>query len=98
MDRYLIDLMLEEVRRGNKVGHTFSEQAWACIIASFNKTFGPQYDKYTLENRYLSLMKEHNDIRNILNQRGFLWDEAFQRIIADDNVWEAYIKVHLSFC
>ncbi|KAK9292996.1 hypothetical protein L1049_020979 [Liquidambar formosana] len=94
MDQYFIDLLSEQVYRGNKIGHTFNEQAWSCMTTSFDKKFGLQCDKYVLENRYLSLMKEHNDINNLLNQKGFVWDETQQRVIAADDVWEAYIKEH----
>ncbi|CAH8327336.1 unnamed protein product [Eruca vesicaria subsp. sativa] len=74
MDRCLIDLMLEQVNRGNKVGETFTEQAWAEI--------------------YILMMRERDDINNILNLDGFVWDGEKQTIVAEDEHWEAYIKEH----
>ncbi|CAL9233942.1 unnamed protein product [Arabidopsis halleri] len=94
MDRCLIDLMLEQVNRGNKIGETFTEQAWADMAESFNAKFGLQTDMFMLENRYILLMKERDDINNILNLDGFTWDEEKQTIVAEDEYWEAYIKEH----
>lgn len=94
MDRYFIGLMLEQVHEGNKVDHTFNEQAWAQMLVLFNQTFGLQCDKYVLEDRYICLTKQYDDVSNLLNLSGFAWDETQQMVTADDEVWEACIKVH----
>ncbi|KAA8525642.1 hypothetical protein F0562_007476 [Nyssa sinensis] len=92
MDHHFIELMLEQVRQGNKIDHTFDEQAWVPMVASFNEKFGIHYEKYVLENRYICLMNQYIDISSLLNQNGFAWDETEQIIVADDEIWEAYIK------
>lgn len=94
MDRYFIDLMLEQVYEGNKVDHTFNEQAWGHMLVSFNRRFGLQCDKCVLEDRYITLSRQYEDISNLLNLNGFTWDETEQMVAADDDVWEACIKVH----
>lgn len=93
MERYLIDLMLEQVHQGNKVGSTFSEQALAHMTLMFKEKFGVQYEQHILENRCHSLMKQYNEISNLLNQNGFAWNETLQMIVADNDVWESYRKV-----
>lgn len=93
MDRYFIDLILEQMHSGNKVDHTFEDQVWTQMISSFNEKFGPSYDKYVLENRFVCLMNQYIDIRNLLNQQGFAWDDTQQIVAAADGAWEAYIKV-----
>lgn len=92
MELYFIDLMVDHVKRGNKADHTFNEQAWTDMIESFNEKFGLKYNKYLLEDQYISLTKQHDEISNILNHSGFTWDESQQMITADNDVWEAYIK------
>ncbi|XP_062144294.1 uncharacterized protein LOC133851750 isoform X2 [Alnus glutinosa] len=94
MDQYFIDLMLEQLHRGNKIGHTYNEQAWTWMVALFNKKFGLLCDKDVLQDRYLSLMKVYTDVMDLLNLNGFAWDESYQMVTADDEVWEAYIKEH----
>lgn len=96
MELYFIDLMIDQVQRGNKVTHTFTEQAWADMIESFNGKFGLQCSKNFLEDWYICLMKQYDDISSILNRSGFMWDESQQMVTAENNVWEDYVKVHSS--
>lgn len=93
MERYFVDLMLEHFQKGNRVGHTFNKQAWNNMLAVFNANFGSQYDKDVLKSRYTNLWKQFNDVKNMLGQGGFSWDEARSMVVADDYVWDAYIKV-----
>ncbi|KAK2640510.1 hypothetical protein Ddye_028305 [Dipteronia dyeriana] len=92
MEKYFINLMLEQVHRGNMFGHRFNEQAWAWMIASINEKFGLLCDEEVLEQQYFSLMGEYNNITDLLSRFGFAWDSTQQTIIADDNVWEACVK------
>ncbi|KAK3211208.1 hypothetical protein Dsin_015914 [Dipteronia sinensis] len=94
MERYFIDLMLEQMHRGNRVGHTFNKQAWTDMLTMFNAKFGSQYDKDVLKSRYTNLWKQFNDVKNLLDQNGFSWDETRQMVIADNYVWDAHIKAH----
>lgn len=93
MERYFIDLMLEQMHRGTRSGHTFNKQAWTDMLTMFNGKFESHYDKDVLKSRYTSLWKQFNDVKNILGQSGFSWDEACQMVVADDYIWDAYIKV-----
>lgn len=97
MERYFVDLMLEQMHRGNRIGHTFNKQAWTDMLTMFNAKFGSQYDKDVLKSRYTNLWKQFNDVKNLLDQTGFSWDENRQMVVADDYVWNAYIKVPLLF-
>lgn len=94
MERYFIDLMLEQMNRGNRMGHTFNKQAWTDMLLVFNAKFGSQYDKDVLKSRYTNLWKQFNDVKNLLGQNGFSWDETREMVVADDYVWNAYLKVN----
>lgn len=95
MDRYFIDLMLEQVRKGNRVDGVFTKQAWMEMIASFNSEFGFNYGMDILKNRYKTLRRQYNVIKNLLDLDGFAWDDTRQMVIADDFVWQDYIKVRV---
>lgn len=94
MERYFIDLMLEQMHIGTRIGHTFNKQAWTDMLTVFNAKFGSQYDKDVLKSRYTNLWKQFNDVKNLLSQNGFSWDETRQMVVADDYLWDSYIKVH----
>lgn len=94
MDQFFIELMLDQVGRGNKSDNTFNKQAWTDMLVSFNGKFGPQHGKRVLRHRYKKLWKYYSDITLLLKQNGFSWDETQQMIAADDDVWDAYVKVH----
>ncbi|KAL7205170.1 hypothetical protein ACSBR2_018157 [Camellia fascicularis] len=94
MERYFIDLMLDHMHRGNRVGHTFNKQAWADMLSMFSAKFGTQHDKDILKNRYSTLWKQFNDVKNLLDQSGFSWDDTQQMVVAEDYVWDTYTKAH----
>lgn len=94
MERYFVDLMLEHIHRGNRIGHTFNKQAWIDMLSVFNAKFGSQYDKDVLKSRYTNLWNVFNDVKHLLGQSGFSWDEARQMVVADDCIWDEYIKVN----
>lgn len=96
MDRYLIDLLLEQVQKGNKLGQTFITQAWINMVTSFNAKFRSHHDKDVLKNRYKHLRRQYNDVKILLEQNGFSWDETREMVTASDIVWDAYTKVNCS--
>lgn len=93
MDRHFIDLMLGQVYKGNRIGYTFTDDAWIDIALSFVERFGLQYDKDLLKSHHHSLGKLYSGMRNLIEHRGFVWDEKRRMVTAYGGVWDAYIKV-----
>lgn len=93
MERYFIDLMLEQVQKGRRLGHTFNKQAWTEMMTMFNENFGTKYDRDTLKNHYSILWKQYNDVKNLLEQNGFHWDDSRKMVIGVGAAWDAYTKV-----
>lgn len=97
MERYFIDLLLEHLKNGNNVGHTFKRQAWIEMQTMFNAKFGTHYHEKVLKTRYANLWKQFNDVKTILSHIDFYWDDSRQMVVAmDESAWDAYIKVCIS--
>ncbi|KAL9319328.1 hypothetical protein ACSQ67_015845 [Phaseolus vulgaris] len=93
-DQYFHELLLCHVHKGNKTGKAFRRHAWLDMIEQFNTKFGFKYDVEVLKNRFKRFRKQYNEIKMIVSQKGFQWDEAQNMIIADDKAWDACIKLH----
>lgn len=93
MERYFIDLMLDQMDRGNRLGHTFNKQAWTDMLSIFNAKFGCKYDRDALKSQYTNLWKQYNDVKNLLEQNEFSWDGVRKLVVAPPIVWDAYLKV-----
>lgn len=81
------------MHKGNRVDGVFSKQAWTEMISAFNENFGFDYSVEILKNRYKTLRRQYNVIKCLLCTDGFVWDEARQMVIANDRLWQDYIKV-----
>ncbi|MFQ6625531.1 hypothetical protein Gotur_006372, partial [Gossypium turneri] len=94
MDRYFIDLMLEQLNKGNRFDdHVFSKTAWMNMNSSFNERFKFEYEMDVLKNRHKTLRNLYKAVKNLLNQKGFNWDSTRQMVIAENKIWDEYIKV-----
>ncbi|XP_020233121.1 L10-interacting MYB domain-containing protein isoform X2 [Cajanus cajan] len=93
-DQYFLELMLSQVRKGNKTGGVFTRQAWVDMIEQFNTQFGFKYDVEVLKNRYKRFRKQYNDIKMIVGLKGFKWDGTQNMLIADGKTWDECIKAH----
>lgn len=93
MNQYFIKIMLDQIRKGNRINNTFSKQAWTDMISLFNSKFCSQLEKRVLRQRYKKLWKYFTDMRVLLEHNGFFWDDTQQMIVASDDVWDDYIKV-----
>ncbi|KAL8195892.1 hypothetical protein R6Q57_025382 [Mikania cordata] len=94
MDECFIELMLEQIRV-NKFDYGFDVQIWTLITTSFNENCNLHYDIQALQDRFAYFMKEFNEIKCLVSQKGFSWDDDSQMVVANDEVWEACSKEHL---
>ncbi|XP_045830727.1 uncharacterized protein LOC123922026 [Trifolium pratense] len=97
MDRVFVELMLDQVRKGNKAGRTFTRQSWGDMAESFNDRFGCHYGKVVLKNRFTVLRRHYDSINVLLGKEGFSWDKREHKVVADDKVWQKCIRENHKF-
>ncbi|KAK7345205.1 hypothetical protein VNO77_15782 [Canavalia gladiata] len=97
MDQFFVELMLDQLSKGNKIGRTFKKKAWVDMTESFNDRFGCHYGKVVLKNRFNVLRRHYCSINVLLGKEGFSWDKAQQKVVAHDQVWQKCIRAHHNF-
>lgn len=94
LTKILVDLMVDQVHRGNKQNSSFAKKAWKCICEEFYKKTGLKWDKEQLKNRYAVLRKQYVITKSLLGEPDFMWDEPTGAIVATDEAWNKYIQEH----
>ncbi|KAI3864287.1 hypothetical protein MKX03_006120 [Papaver bracteatum] len=79
MDRLFIGLMADQVLEWKLLDGQFSKHAWTHIEV--------------LKNRMKTLKKNYVVVSTLRGQCGFGWDQSREIVVADDVVWDDYIKV-----
>ncbi|KAF5772706.1 putative Myb/SANT-like domain-containing protein [Helianthus annuus] len=86
--------MANEVKRGNRHSTTFSRSSWAVIEREFYEKTNRRYNHSQFRNKYNQLRIYYQWFTKLLEQPGFVWDPKVGNAIADDDVWEAYLKTN----
>jgi len=93
MDQFFVELMVEQLCKGNKIDRTFRRQTWVDMTESFNKRFGCRCSKVVLRNRFSVLRRHYCSINVLLGKEGFSWDKTQHKVVADDQAWQKCITV-----
>ncbi|CAK7330715.1 unnamed protein product [Dovyalis caffra] len=94
MDLLLGKIFAEQVRKGNKIENIIQREMYDYALSALNGKFGPELGKNHIRNRLKTWKKQHGILKEILSCPGFRWDETQKMIIANDSVWNDYLKVH----
>lgn len=94
LTKILVELMVDQVYKGNKHNNLFNKKAWKYICDEFYKRTSLKWDKEQLKNRYSVLRRQYAIVKSILDESDFSWDETTGTITANDEVWAEYIKKH----
>ncbi|XP_040994352.1 L10-interacting MYB domain-containing protein-like [Juglans microcarpa x Juglans regia] len=94
MDRCLSDILVEQVKKGNRIDGTFKAAAYRAALTALNENFGLDLTKGHIQNRLKTWKKQFGILKELLPHKGFRWDETQKMVIADNSVWNDYIKTH----
>ncbi|CAK9155012.1 unnamed protein product [Ilex paraguariensis] len=97
MDSYLGKILVEQVQKGYKVDNILRREAYDTAVTALNERFGPGLARGNIRNRLKTWKKQYCILKELLSHAGFKWDEAQKKIIANNSVWNDYLKVHSSF-
>ncbi|KAI8525963.1 hypothetical protein RHMOL_Rhmol13G0271300 [Rhododendron molle] len=94
MDRCLTEKLIEQVKLGNKVEKSFTPVAYKAAVKALNANFGLDLKKANIRNRLKTLKKMYGHVKEILSHKGFMWDKTRKMVVANDAIWNEYIKRH----
>lgn len=89
LDKIFVDLLIEQTQKSS----LSSKRTWKDVQEEFSKKTGLNFDEQQLRNHQNVLRRLYNNIKSILDQNGFSWNDSQHVVMADDEVWENYIKV-----
>ncbi|XP_058082966.1 L10-interacting MYB domain-containing protein-like [Magnolia sinica] len=93
-DAFLIELLIEQERQGNRGENGFEKAAWKAISDIFNQKHGLQFSQQQLKSHFNILKKQYLTVTALLDQNGFSWDDTLHTVTATENVWDQYIMAH----
>ncbi|KAF8403690.1 hypothetical protein HHK36_011794 [Tetracentron sinense] len=94
MDRCLTETLVEQVKQGNKFDKSLKAAAYTAAVEALNENFALDLTKENIRNRLKTWRKQYGALKELLTQSGFEWDETRKMVVADDFVWNDYIKNH----
>lgn len=97
MDRCLTDKLIEQVKMGNKLEKSLTPVAYRAAVKALNAKFGLDLTKANIRNRLKTWKKMYGHVKEILSHKGFKWDKTRKMVVANDAVWNEYIKVRFAF-
>lgn len=90
----LVNLMVEQVHKGNKKKHFFSKKAWTLMSDDFIKKTSLVWDQEQLKNRFAVLKRQYSIVKLLLEQDDFYWEQTTGVITAQEEAWSRFIKEH----
>lgn len=100
MDSCLSEALVQQIKLGNrsKYDYKLKPAALEAAVLAINEKFNLYMLKDHIKNRLKTWKKQYDILKELLSQSGFEWDEERKMAIANDSVWNEYIKVHIGAC
>lgn len=95
MDNCLAEVLVEQVEKGNKLDNSLKPAAFAAALKALNEKFDLHLTKGHIKNRLKTWRKQFGVLKELLAHTGFVWNKTQKMVVANDSVWNDYIKVIL---
>ncbi|KAK9209895.1 hypothetical protein WN944_002264 [Citrus x changshan-huyou] len=84
--------VLHKIAKNGLLTSTWEEMAWGAISDNMFEEFGKRYTISALKSKYDHLCRLHHEFSKLLAHTGMVWDPKTNKVRADEDVWESYIK------
>ncbi|KAL2904215.1 L10-interacting MYB domain-containing protein [Bienertia sinuspersici] len=96
IESYLISLIEEEVKRGNRPTTTLTKQAWRTVKQKLKEKTKKEYSQEQLKNKYNQLRQRWKDFSKLLEETGIGYNPVTYQLSAEDVVWKRLYEKHKS--
>ncbi|CAN0885151.1 hypothetical protein LINGRAHAP2_LOCUS15035 [Linum grandiflorum] len=90
---FLLDTMIDEMKKGYLVTSTFSKTGWSNIKLALKLKFNKDYDIKQLTNKYGQWRQRHKNFKKLIAQTGMGYTVSNGRVTAEPEVWAMVSKV-----
>ncbi|XP_042504808.1 uncharacterized protein LOC122081681 [Macadamia integrifolia] len=92
---YLLKLMVEQVKVGNKSSSTFNKGGWNNIKNGLEEKFNRSFTMVQLRNKMNKMRFDYSAFKRLLDTTGFGWNSVTRTCtVEDDSVWDVHIKLY----
>ncbi|VFQ97800.1 unnamed protein product [Cuscuta campestris] len=93
MDEFLLDSLMEQKLKGQKIGGVFSSTAYNVVSKNVSSKFNILCGPTHIRNRLKTLKKHLGMVKDIMqNGSGFGFNFSTKMLEAEEGVWDAYLK------
>jgi len=94
MNLILLNAMVEDARRGSRIGDSWITQGYTNIVMTLHETKLSVIKKNHIKNRQKSLKDRGREVHDLFGGlSGFAWNHTTKRFEVGDEVWNDLIKV-----
>ncbi|OIW13242.1 hypothetical protein TanjilG_14175 [Lupinus angustifolius] len=96
MDSCLSAVLVQQIRLGNrsKFDYKLKSAAFEAAVLAINEKFQLHLMKEHIKNRLKTWKKQYDILKELLKHSSFEWDQNRKMVMADDSVWNEYIKIN----
>ena len=95
-EEVFINLMEEEVIKGNRSTTTFSKSAWQRILVSLCAKTKKSYTEGQIKNKFNQLRQKQKDFKRLLQETSIGYNAVTGQVTASDDVWDKLIRVKIN--
>ena len=88
-----IDIMVDEVTKGNMSNGVFHSRTWNTITTKLNSITNRSYKKEQLKAKMHRMRAMYREFSLLLQHTGFAWDAETNIVTAGEEVWQNYLRV-----
>ena len=95
LKKLFIDIMLEEINKGNMANGKFRSDTWKKMLATLNELGKWSFTMTQFKGKFNRMRLLHCEFSTLINQTGFGWDVETNIFHALEESWQNYCRVNI---